>query len=264
MTKTALVTGGTGTIGKALVPKLMDMGYIVYVMSRDDSKQAEMRIDFPDVRFMIGDITNTSDICAVMDNAEPELVVNAAALKHVPACEDTPEVAMRINTAGACNVYRAACEYGSERFIQISTDKAVYPISVLGMTKAMAERSLSVMSRVGMNAPLAVCRLGNVIGSRGSILATATRQLKEFGYVPITNFEMRRYWISDTDTAEYIGSVAAIEEPAKFSGVHVPVMLEERVVDMIKRHLGDVPMKEVGARFGEKLQEDLLWPWERK
>ena len=247
-----IVTGGTGSIGKVVCEELLKRNIIPIVLSRNDSSQEELKIQHPEIQFVIGDVTRPEDCRKVFRDEEWSDVIHCAALKHVPHCEENPEQASRVNFDGTVNMFRER----RSAFVLVSTDKAVNPINVLGFTKAMAER---YVLKNGSHWDRVV-RLGNVIKSRGSILNVAATHLKEKGFIPVTNFSMRRFWISDKEAAKCIVDAALENDMPK---VVVPKMEEELLVYTLKKHFGDdVPMKEVGARFGEKIREETHWPWE--
>ncbi|MDB4311931.1 polysaccharide biosynthesis protein [bacterium] len=243
-----LITGGTGTLGSCVIRELVRRGEKrIYSMSRDDSKQAEARLEFPGVTYLCGDVTNYEDCRRMHDLVYPTNIVHTAALKHVPACEENPEYAMRQNFIGAVNMHRACSP--ALKFTQISTDKAVHPIGVLGFTKAMAERHI-LKSNYGT-----IVRLGNVINSRGSILQLAAKQLEEHGCIFITDIEMERYWITDQEAANFI-LADHIERVA------VPEMQKRKVVNVIRDAYPDAKFEVIGKKFGEKLDEQVRWEWE--
>lgn len=256
-----LVTGGTGTIGSAVIDELLgpnyDSGNEVWCMSRDDTKQAELGFKHPMVRFLIGDVSDIRDCERVIYSSLPHIVIHCAALKHVPACEANIEAAVRINFHGTVNILtswgKSALPVDKHRFVFISTDKSVNPVSVLGMTKYLAERFVHDFDGA------CTVRFGNVLASRGSILPIARRHLAEHGAVLLTSPEMSRYWIDAERAAKFI--VETPKHPIS-QKLFVPQMVERKVIDVIREHLGDVPVKIVGARFGEKLREDIKWPWE--
>ena len=249
-----LVAGGTGTIGRAVCEELIAHGIgNVYVLSRDDSKQAAMRIDVPQAIYRIGDITHVEDCMEVCEDVRAQLVVNCAALKHVDACEQNPTFAQRVNHKAAKVFYRYCRKNGAARFLQVSTDKAVEPMSVLGTTKMMAERDL--LKRPGV----VVVRFGNVIGSRGSILDVAHRQIAQTGALWVTSEKMMRYWIDVQSAAKFIVDVLLNGEPHR---VHVPQMQERLLVDVLQEKYPGIPVKITHPALGEKIREKLWWDYE--
>ena len=243
-----LITGGTGTIGRAVASALHPSKNHIYVMSRDDTKQCAMKMDLPDAYYIIGDVTRLEDCERAMLKAKPDRVIHCAALKHVPACEENPEFATRVNVGGTINMLRAS--YNNSEFTLISTDKAVHPVSVLGFTKALAERHTLEMSG-------SIVRFGNVMGSRGSLLAIAKRQIREHGHLLVTHKDMVRYWITDKDAA------ISIIRPINRCEIRVPEMKERLVVNVLKEYFPKAKIKFTEPRFGEKMREELRWEWEK-
>ncbi len=252
-----LVAGGTGSIGSAVIEAVMDTwDGDIWCMSRDDSKQAMWRGKWHSaVNFVIGDVRIPEDCKDVIRKAKVDFIVNCAALKHVLACERNPRVAYDINAKGAFNLWAAA--EGCEHFLQVSTDKAVYPTSVLGTTKAEAERILLQYPNVS------VVRFGNVVDSRGSVLPIARKQLAEKGYVEVTDKRMKRWWIDITDAAAFIIHVL---DKGLVGQVNVPSCMKEiKLVDFLRMKLGKrIKIRYTKPIVGEKLREKLWWAHEKR
>ena len=254
----AMLLGGTGTIGSAVCAELTRRDLEVVAVSRDDTKLAMLHERHPDVAMLLADITNDTDrrrIETVFAINDIDVLVNAAAIKHVGACEESVVAAVRTNTLGAEWAAAMAARH-DKRHVYISTDKAVEPVNVLGMTKALGER---VVRQYGGH----TIRFGNIIGSRGSVLPIWQQQLETNGKLKITGLEMTRWWIGLDEAARFIADVAMglIDRPDL---TYVPPnMLHMRVVDVMRSAFGaDVQFEVVEPKFGEKQDERLRWPWE--
>jgi UDP-N-acetylglucosamine 4,6-dehydratase len=260
--KRVLVTGGTGTFGRAFVRKILETGVErVIVFSRDEFKQYQMRQDFTDprVHFFIGDIRDLPRLERAFNGVD--IVVHAAALKQVPAIEYNPIEAVKTNVNGTQNVIDAALNQNVERVMVISSDKAVQPINLYGATKLCAER-LAVASNAYRGATgktrVSVMRYGNVLGSRGSIVELIENQ-KDSGEIPLTDERMTRFWIHIEDV---IGRVLKAIELMEGGETFVPNMKSSSVTSMISLLAPNCKMKVIGMRPGEKLHETLITEYE--
>ncbi|MDP2648513.1 MAG: UDP-N-acetylglucosamine 4,6-dehydratase (inverting) [bacterium] len=257
--KRVLVTGGTGTFGRAFIARLLKMRGIerVIVLSRDEYKQHEMQKVFTDKRmqYFLGDVRDRHRLHRAFNDVD--IVVHAAALKQVPALEYNPFEAVRTNVEGTQNVIDAALDRDVERVVVISTDKAVHPINLYGATKLTAER-LAVSSNAYRGKKgktrLSVVRYGNVIGSRGSFIELIDEQ-KKTGVITLTDERMTRFWIHIDDVTKVV--VEAIER-MEGGEIFVPKMESLRITDVIKQLAPKCKVKIVGIRPGEKLHEALI------
>src|SRR6185503_19712644 len=193
--KTFLITGGTGSFGNAVVNRLLKTSFKeIRIFSRDEKKQEDMRIALANdkLKFFIGDVRNPDSITQAMVGVD--YVFHAAALKQVPSCEFYPMEAVRTNVLGTENVLNAAIATKVNRVVVLSTDKAVYPINAMGISKAMAEKLLVAKSRmVGDDGPvLCATRYGNVMGSRGSVIPLFVNQLRSGQQLTVTDPNMTR------------------------------------------------------------------------
>lgn len=275
--KSILVTGGTGSLGRALVRRILsgELGQPgkVVIMSRDEAKQHAMRVAYMNRRvttdeviysnfeklleFRIGDVRSYGDVCSALKDAE--IVANAAALKQVPTCEYFPGQAVATNCLGPENIVRAIREngYPVETSIGISTDKACKPINVMGMTKAIQER-IFVAANILIPATRFICvRYGNVLSSRGSVIPLFLDQIRAGGPVTLTSPEMTRFLLSLDEAVDVV--FQALRE-ARRGETYVPVVRSARVIDIARAMIGvrDIEMKVVGVRPGEKLNEVLV------
>lgn len=247
-----LIIGGTGTLGKALLAKLPTRECIVF--SRDELKQHELRHEYPDLRCVLGDIRSKDSLKTAMDGIKT--VYHVAALKHVDVLESNPEEAYKTNILGTMNSADLATQFGVQDFYFTSTDKAVLPINVYGMTKAISERYLLNLNRQKpFSTRFRVFRWGNIIGSRGSVVNLFTKSLVEEGKVRVTDKRMTRFWLRIDDAIEYMN-----RGYLDHSKVNFPEMKGAKVVDLAKAiaviiGLKKYDIEEIGIRPGEKLHE---------
>src|SRR3954466_7128796 len=197
--KTLLITGGTGTFGNAVLRRFLKTGIReIRVLSRDEKKQEDMRLGYnnPKLRFYIGDVREYDSVASAMSGVN--YVFHAAALKQVPSCEFYPLEAIRTNTLGAENVLNAAIGAGVEKVIVLSTDKAVYPINAMGMSKAMMEKLMVAKSRMRRAGETVLCatRYGNVMASRGSVIPLFIEQIRTGKPLTVTDPAMTRFLMS--------------------------------------------------------------------
>jgi UDP-N-acetylglucosamine 4,6-dehydratase len=254
-----LITGGTGSFGRKFV-ELMLSDYHpakLIVFSRDELKQHEMRaegFDHPSLRYFIGDVRDESRLRRAMHGVS--IVVHAAALKQVPACEYNPMEAILTNIIGGRNVIEAALDSRVERVMALSTDKAVNPINLYGATKLAAEK-LFVQSNAYAGAAgtrFSCVRYGNVVGSRGSVVPVFLRQ-RAAGTITVTDERMTRFWLSLTQGVRFtIGCIEVMQGGEVF----VPKIPSMRVVDLAQAIAPGCRVEYIGIRAGEKLHEVLV------
>jgi UDP-glucose 4-epimerase len=264
---TIMITGGTGSFGNAVLRHLLTTGIrAVRVFSRDEKKQEDMRSALANdkVKFYIGDVRNRDSLVEAMRGVDH--VFHAAALKQVPSCEFYPMEAVRTNVLGTENVLTAAIEAGVKRVVVLSTDKAVYPINAMGVSKAMAERLMVAKSRTLPEAGPVFCatRYGNVMGSRGSVIPLFVSQLRRGSPLTVTDPNMTRFLMSLEDSVDLVlhafehgsqGDIFIQKAPASTVGDLATALLE------IFARPG--PVQVIGTRHGEKLHETLLSREER-
>jgi UDP-N-acetylglucosamine 4,6-dehydratase/5-epimerase len=255
--QTILVTGGTGTFGRAFVREALrhDPRKLI-VLSRDELKQSEMARDFPDprLRFFIGDVRDKDRLYRAFDGVD--VVIHAAAMKQVPACEYNPFEAVKTNVLGAQNVIDAAIDCGVRQVLAISSDKAVQPVNLYGMTKGCAEKMFCEANAYvgGKGTRFSVVRYGNVIGSRGSVIPLFRQQASE-GLLTITDERMTRFWLTIEQGEAFVLSCLMMQAGGE---VFVPKVPSMRVVDLAEAIAPGVPRKVIGIRRGEKLHEVLI------
>ncbi len=264
--KTLLITGGTGSFGNAVLNRFLQTDIKeIRIFSRDEKKQDDMRHDFqallPEyagkIRFFIGDVRNLTSVRGVMHGVD--YIFHAAALKQVPSCEFFPIEAMSTNVVGTDNVLTAAIEEGVKCVICLSTDKAAYPVNVMGMTKALEERVAVAKSRNSDTTKICCTRYGNVMCSRGSVIPLWIEQIKQGKPITITEPNMTRFIMSLEEAVDLVlyafahgttGDILVQKAPACTIGV-----LAEAVKSIFAP---DTEIKIIGIRHGEKMYETLL------
>jgi FlaA1/EpsC-like NDP-sugar epimerase len=275
--KRVVVTGGTGSLGKVLVRRLFQLGddapAQIVVLSRDEAKQHAMRIEYQRrayatdeviyrnfverLSFRIGDVRDYAVVAAALRGMD--VVFNAAALKQVPTCEYFPFEAVQTNVGGAENIVRVIrdLDLPVAAVIGISTDKAVKPVNVMGMTKALQERLFARANLDVSQTRFVIVRYGNVLASRGSVIPLFHDQIRHGGPVTITNPLMTRFLLSLDEAVDLI--FAALGE-ARRGETYIPHAPAARIVDIAKVLIGDRPIETVvtGTRPGEKLHEILI------
>jgi len=257
--KVVLVTGGTGSFGKKFIKIMLDEFHPakIIVYSRDELKQHEMRVagyDHPSLRYFIGDVRDLPRLTRAFNGVN--IVVHAAALKQVPACEYNPMEAIKTNILGSSNVIDAAIDAGVERVLALSTDKAVNPVNLYGATKLSAEK-LMVQSNSyagGMSSRFACVRYGNVVGSRGSVVPLFIKQ-RQNGKVTLTDDRMTRFWISLDQGVRFV--IRCIEQ-MHGGEVFVPKIPSMKMIDLAKAVAPASEVEVIGIRPGEKLHEVLI------
>ena len=275
--KRVLITGGTGSMGKTLVRRLlsgeMGMPGRVVILSRDEAKQHVMRLAYLErttttdeviyenfrriLSFRIGDVRNYADVCAAM--READVVVNAAAMKQVPTCEYFPEQAIATNCLGPGNIVQALRDhdYPVEAVVGISTDKACKPVNAMGMSKAIQER-IFVAANIAVPKTRFVCvRYGNVLASRGSVIPLFLDQIARGGPVTVTVPEMTRFLLS-LDAA--VDTVFAALRTARAGETLIPRAPAATVMNVARAMVGDrdIPIEVTGIRPGEKMDEIMV------
>ena len=257
--KTVLVTGGTGSFGNFVVRRLLELGAReVRVLSRDEKKQYDMRVFYqqrPDLAFIIGDVRSPAQLDEAMSGAH--IIFHAAALKQVPTCEQHPMEAVRTNVLGANNLIEAAMRHRLEAFVMISTDKAVKPVNVMGMTKALQERLVikANQSRANHGTRFAAVRYGNVLRSRGSVIPHFRRQLQLNQQITITDERMTRFWITLQHGVNFVVTSFTVMRGGE---IFVPKIPSMRIVDLAHCLAPGLPLRVVGIRPGEKLHEVMV------
>nr|WP_225776779.1 polysaccharide biosynthesis protein [Pseudomonas sp. Marseille-Q3773] len=260
--KILMITGGTGSFGNTVLKRFLNTNVKeIRVFSRDEKKQEDMRIALSNdkVKFYIGDVRDYQSVSEAMVGVD--YIFHAAALKQVPSCEFYPMEAVKTNVIGTENVLNAAIANGVQRVVVLSTDKAVYPINAMGISKAMAEKLMVAKSRmIPQNGPV-ICatRYGNVMASRGSVIPLFVDQLKAGNELTVTDPNMTRFLMSLEDSVDLVlhafenaqqGDIFVQKAPAS-----TVQELAEALRQLFKR---ENPIKVIGTRHGEKLYESLI------
>lgn len=257
------ITGGTGSFGSTMVKHLLanEVGE-VRIFSRDESKQDALRHILKDdrVRFYIGDVRDPLSVANVVKGTD--LIFHAAALKQVPSCEFFPLEAVATNVQGSANVLRAAVANEVSSVVCLSTDKAVYPINAMGMSKALMEKTAMAFARDNQdsNTTIAVTRYGNVMASRGSVIPLFINQIKSGKPITITDPEMTRFLMNLNESVDLVEYAFGHAQTGDLFVRKAPASTVEVLVKAIQALLG-APNSEVeiiGVRHGEKLYESLL------
>ena len=259
--KTLLITGGTGSFGSAVLKKFLDTDIKeIRIFSRDELKQDEMRKYYKNdkLKFYIGDVRDKDSVDDSMRGVD--YVFHAAALKQVPTCEFYPIQAVKTNIIGTEIVLSSAISFGVEKVIALSTDKAVYPINSMGISKAMMERVVIAKSRNVETTMIACTRYGNVIASRGSVIPLFINQIKHGSPITITDPNMTRFMMSLDQAVELVLFAFANGSSGDIFVQKSPAAELKVLASTLKNILG-VPnheIKNIGTRHGEKLYETLL------
>lgn len=257
-----LITGGTGSFGQTVLKRFLSTNVKeIRIFSRDEKKQEDLRIALSNekVKFYIGDVRDYQSVYQAMQGVD--IVFHAAALKQVPSCEFYPMEAVKTNVLGTENVLNSAIAASVKRVVVLSTDKAVYPINAMGISKAMAEKIVVARSRTIPNNSTIICatRYGNVMASRGSVIPLFVKQIKEKNPITITDPNMTRFLMSLEDSVDLVlyafenasqGDIFVQKAPAS--------TVEDLAIAIKEIFKSDVPIKIIGTRHGEKLYESLV------
>jgi UDP-N-acetylglucosamine 4,6-dehydratase/5-epimerase len=258
--KVLLITGGTGSFGNAVLNRFLSTDIKeIRIFSRDEKKQDDMRhaLKSPKVKFYIGDVRDASSIEVAMQGVD--YVFHAAALKQVPSCEFYPLEAVKTNVFGTENVLTAANKYHIKKVICLSTDKAVYPINAMGISKAMMEKIAVAKARTSAETVITATRYGNVMASRGSVIPLFISQIKQGKQLTITDPNMTRFMMSLEQAVELVlfafengnaGDIFVQKAPAATIG-----QLADAISELFDNKEG---IRVIGTRHGEKLYETLL------
>lgn len=258
-----MITGGTGSFGQTVLKRFLSTEVKeIRIFSRDEKKQEDMRIAFnhPKLRFYIGDVRDVASLRQAMKGVN--YVFHAAALKQVPSCEFYPMEALRTNVIGTENVLNIATNVGVDRVVVLSTDKAVYPINAMGISKAMAEKVMVAKSRLQQPGETVFCatRYGNVMASRGSVIPLFLSQIKEGRPLTITDPNMTRFLMSLEDSVDLVLYAFTQGQQGDIFVQKAPASTVGDLAQALKELFGQ-PEKQIqiiGTRHGEKLYESLI------
>ncbi|MDO8788908.1 MAG: polysaccharide biosynthesis protein [Sulfuritalea sp.] len=260
--KVLMITGGTGSFGNAVLSRFLQTNVKeIRIFSRDEKKQEDMRIalNHPKLKFYIGDVRDYDSIHDAMKGVD--YVFHAAALKQVPSCEFYPMEAVRTNVLGAENMMNAAIASGVERVVVLSTDKAVYPINAMGLSKAMMEKLMVAKARMRSEGETVLCatRYGNVMASRGSVIPLFVGQLKEGRPLTITDPTMTRFLMSLEDSVDLVLYAFEHGRQGDTFVQKAPASTVEVLAQALKELFNpDGEIRIIGTRHGEKLFESLV------
>ena len=259
--KVLMITGGTGSFGNTVLKRFLDTAIKeIIIFSRDEKKQEDMRIAFnnPKIKYWLGDVRNPDSINQAMHNVD--YVFHAAALKQVPSCEFFPMEAVLTNVHGTENVINAAVSNGVKRLVLLSTDKAVYPINAMGISKALAEKVLVAKSRaVKEGTILCATRYGNVMASRGSVIPLFIDKIKAQIPLPLTDPNMTRFLMSLEDSVDLVLHAFENGNQGDIFVQKAPATRVDTLANALKDLFGSTsPIKIIGTCHGEKLFESLV------
>ena len=261
--KVLLITGGTGSFGNAVLKRFLSTELAeIRIFSRDEKKQEDMRIAFNDskLKFYIGDVRDPESVASAMRGVS--YVFHAAALKQVPSCEFYPMEALRTNVIGTENVLNSASGAGAERVVVLSTDKAVYPINAMGISKAMAEKVMVAKSRLQQTGETVFCatRYGNVMASRGSVIPLFVSQLKDGRSLTVTDPNMTRFLMSLEDSVDLVLYAFTHGRQGDIFVQKAPASTVRDLAQALKVlfRKPEQEIRVIGTRHGEKLYESLI------
>lgn len=259
-----LITGGTGSLGKKLVEKLLNDVKLhrCIIFSRDELKQYEMEQslrshpNFLMLRFFIGDVRDQKRLKMALRGVD--YVIHAAALKHVPIAEYNPFECIKTNVIGAENVATAAIECGVKKVVALSTDKAASPLNLYGASKLASDKIFVAANSLGggQEFSCSVVRYGNVLGSRGSVVPFFNNLIEQGAdHLPITDMRMTRFWITIEHGVNFVLSSLKMMQGGE---IYIPKIPSMKITDMARNLAPDLPLKEIGIRPGEKLHEIMI------
>ena len=259
--KTLLITGGTGSFGNAVLNRFLYTDHFseIRIFSRDEKKQEDQRrrLSHPKVKFYIGDVRDPLSVETAVRGVD--YIFHAAALKQVPSCEFFPVEAVKTNVIGTENVLEAAIRYNVENVVVLSTDKAVYPINAMGISKAMMEKVLVAKSRNACNTVISGTRYGNVMASRGSVIPLFVNQIKSKEDLTLTDPSMTRFMMTLEDAVDLVLFAFKNANPGDMFVQKAPAATVETLAKaLLEMYKSNSKIKVIGTRHGEKLYESLL------
>jgi UDP-N-acetylglucosamine 4,6-dehydratase/5-epimerase len=256
-----LITGGTGSFGNAVLRKFLKTNVKeIRILSRDEKKQEDMRISFQDsrIKFYIGDVRDLRSVDNVCQGVD--LIFHAAALKQVPSCEFYPIEAVKTNILGTENILEAAIKNKVKKIVCLSTDKAVYPINAMGLSKSLMEKVAVAKSRNSKKTIINATRYGNVIGSRGSVIPLFIKQILNNNPITITNSKMTRFMMTLDEAVNLVFFAFKNGKQGEIFIPKTPATDISTIAKALKIILKkpNHPIKNIGTRHGEKIHETLL------
>lgn len=266
--KKVLVTGGTGSIGSEIVRQVLAQSpEVVRIFSRDETKQYYLESILgrrPDLRYLIGDVREKDRLCRALKDID--VVFHAAALKQVPSCEYNPFEAVKTNVFGTQNVIEASLEAGVSKVIAVSTDKAINPTSTMGATKLLSERLVATANSWTSETTFACVRFGNVLNSRGSLVPLAKSQIERGGPVTLTDDHMTRFMMPISEAVRLTLEAGAMAVGGEIFILKMPTLRIKDLLEVLIQEYAptvgldpaSIPMRRIGLRPGEKMEEELL------
>lgn len=258
--KTIFISGATGSWGQTLTRMLLAnyQPKQIICFSRGELQQVLMQRKFrdPRLKFVIGDVRDYDSLRFAMKDAD--VVFHLAALKHVPICEDHPQEAIKTNITGTTNIVNAAIENQVSKVIDVSTDKAVDPLNLYGMTKAVGEKLILQANDLSSHTKFVCIRGGNVMGSNGSVIPYFIEQIKSGGPITITDLNMTRFFLTLEEAITLLFKAAEYSIGGETFVMNMPACYIRDVATVLMNHYGTVPVKEIGSKPGEKLDEMLI------
>ena len=259
--KILLITGGTGSFGNAVLNRFLHTDHFkeIRVFSRDEKKQEDLRrrLSHPKVKFYIGDVRDSQSVETAVKGVD--YIFHAAALKQVPSCEFFPVEAVKTNVLGTENVLEAAIRNNVKSVVVLSTDKAVYPINAMGISKALMEKVLVAKSRSAGNTVISGTRYGNVMASRGSVIPLFVDQIKAKKDLTLTDPNMTRFMMTLEDAVDLVLFAFEKANPGDMFVQKAPAATVEVLAKaLLEMYESDSELKVIGTRHGEKLYESLL------
>lgn len=255
-----LITGGTGSWGQTLARLLLEKydPKEIIIFSRGELQQVLMQRKFqnPKIRYIIGDVRDYEAVKFATTGVD--YIFHMAALKHVPICEDQPQEAIKTNIIGTTNIVNAAIINGIKKVIDVSTDKAVEPVNLYGMTKSVGEKVIIQANDLTDKTKFVCIRGGNVMGSNGSVIPYFIEQIKSGGPITITDFKMTRFFLTLEEAIELLFKAAEDSIGGETFVMNMPSCKIIDVAEILMEHYGKVTVKEIGGRPGEKLDEMLI------
>lgn len=259
---TVTITGGTGSFGRTMVHQLLSSSVgRIHILSRDEAKQDEMRqtLGDPRVKFFLGDVRDRHSVDAAMHDVD--FVFHAAALKQVPSCEFFPDQAVKTNVVGSQNVIESAHAHGVRSVVCLSTDKAVYPVNAMGMSKALMEKTAQAFARnhPDSGTTVSVTRYGNVMYSRGSVIPLFVRLIQQGKPLTLTEPSMTRFLMSLDESVDLVKHAFLHAAPGDLFVKKAPACTVHTLAVAVAELMGVEPdLRRIGMRHGEKMYETLL------
>ena len=258
--KRIFVSGATGSWGQTLIRMLLSKYNPAEIIcfSRGELQQVLMQRKFQDARlkFVVGDVRDYEAVRFAMRDVN--IVFHLAALKHVPICEDHPQEAIKTNITGTTNIVNSAIENGVDKVIDVSTDKAVEPLNLYGMTKAVGEKLVIQANDLSTHTRFVCIRGGNVMGSNGSVIPYFVEQIKAGGPITITDLRMTRFFLTLEEAITLLFKAAEDSIGGETFVMNMPACYIKDVASVLMQHYGQVDIKEIGSKPGEKLDEMLI------